>query len=181
MKQAITLAKFLTRYYGIQHPNILNLSHNDVKILFEQVERSSFEYAEQNPDMVAKGEIVFVEDKYNVIPYKAPQINMDYEFVDMECSKTGKKKPEVITEEDLKTLSKDELLKKLKEYRAYCHYYKLVVKEVKLRGMKERKLKDDKYKRESEVKCFEPQLCPSISPSSEALVSEGYVLGRTRN
>ena len=146
----ISLAKFLTHYYGYHHPNILNLRHKDVKILFPEITRCSFQYAEEHPEEVAQGSIIYVSDAYsNLAPYLAPVLKNDFECEDFEVEKKKTEKLEKITEEDLKDLTRWELIETLRQYKDYCSCYRKIQQEMKFRGMKaKRKVKvklNDEY------------------------------------
>ena len=79
----ITLAKFLSRYLGVQGKDVTNLTHNDVKELFPNLKRASFSYIEQNPKVLISGEVLLVRDNEKTIPYVTPS----YEFG--ECIRTA--------------------------------------------------------------------------------------------
>ncbi len=64
---------FIERYYGISHENIANMTHDTIKIFFPQLQRTSFEYIQKNPELVSTGQIILVEDaKHYQVPYLAP-------------------------------------------------------------------------------------------------------------
>lgn len=64
---------FLKRYYGITHDNIENMTHDVMKSFFPQLQRTSFEYVQKNPELISTGQIIMVEDaKHYQIPYFTP-------------------------------------------------------------------------------------------------------------
>ena len=81
--EKIALSKFIARSYNIQGSDLKKMTHEMVKSLFPDLKRTSFEYLEKNPSLMAQGEIVLVEDaRGKVIPYFAPEI--DYTIEDVE-------------------------------------------------------------------------------------------------
>lgn len=66
---------FLKRYYGISHKDISGMTHDTLKVLFPQLERTSFEYVMKNPELVSTGHIILVEDvKHYQVPYVIPEL-----------------------------------------------------------------------------------------------------------
>lgn len=69
-ENAISLVDFLERYCGINNINNKRITHQNVKSLFPQIKRSSFEEVIKNPELVYTGKVVFVKDFNNeCIPY----------------------------------------------------------------------------------------------------------------
>ena len=67
-----TLKLFLIAYCGIQDSKLLSnkLTHKDIKHLFPNLKRVSFDYVLDNIDDVYIGNIILVEDSFdNVVPY----------------------------------------------------------------------------------------------------------------
>ncbi len=70
----IGASSFLKRYYGISHEDIDNMTHENMKSFFPQLQRTSFEYVQKNPELVTIGKIIMVEDvRHYQIPYLAPE------------------------------------------------------------------------------------------------------------
>lgn len=70
----IGASSFLKRYYGISHEDIANMTHENMKSFFPQLQRASFEYVQKNPELVTTGKIIMVEDvRHYQIPYFAPE------------------------------------------------------------------------------------------------------------
>jgi len=124
MDMSIDLISFLRNYYGISNSSLKSncLTHNDVKILFPFVERTSFDYVRKNYDYGFKGIIIMVYDsRGNIIPYLNPfieNIEYDNDKVDNYFDNSV-----VFELDNLDTLSKEELLKirkVLRKNRAFC-------------------------------------------------------------
>lgn len=71
----ITLAKFISRYLGVNGKNLKNLSHEDVKHLFPNLKRSTFAFIESHPSEVDSGNVILVTDGKKVIPYYLPLLD----------------------------------------------------------------------------------------------------------
>ena len=57
------------------------MTHEDVKMLLPHLKRISIEYVDKNPDLIARGEALWVTDKKrHTIPYVVP--NLTFEEVD---------------------------------------------------------------------------------------------------
>ena len=73
--ESITLNAFMVRYLGIRDNNILSnkISHEDIKVLFPNLVRTSFSYIADNPDLVYTGDVLLVEDSFGrTVPYFDP-------------------------------------------------------------------------------------------------------------
>ena len=69
-ENALSLEEFLEKYCGINNLGNKRLIHQNVKSLFPQIKRTSFEEVIKNPELVYTGKVVFVKDFNNVcIPY----------------------------------------------------------------------------------------------------------------
>lgn len=93
----ISLSKFLSRYGNLKGDVLNKITHDDVKILFPQFKRTTFEFIRNNQELLHKGEAFLVDDGNRVIPYKVPIL-----------SRTQEKYIEVIREED-KPIIKEEI------------------------------------------------------------------------
>ena len=73
----IDIQNFMKKYYGISHQNISRMTHDVVSAFFPELRRTSFIYAEKNPELVSRGGIVLVRDaNNNVAPYMAPEVTL---------------------------------------------------------------------------------------------------------
>ncbi len=69
-------SSFLKRYYGISHKDIEHMTHEAIKTFFPQLQRTSFEYVQKNPELVSTGQIILVEDaKHYKVPYFTPSVS----------------------------------------------------------------------------------------------------------
>ena len=94
--ETITLPKFLSRTLGLEGKNLKRITHLDVKELFPNLKRSSFEYVNKYPEDLANGKIMMVSDGKSVIPYYVPEITRGLvtQEVNMEFTPTKKKEYE---------------------------------------------------------------------------------------
>ena len=132
--ECIDLLTFLRNYYGIVNQNlkINRLSHMDMRILFPNVKRGSFEYLDNNQELVYNGDIILVYDCYGfVLPYINPRLDIiSYEDAYDEYADHEKID---ISDVDLEMLSKNELLtlrRKLKNNHQFSDE-KMVVKAIR--------------------------------------------------
>lgn len=93
MKKGMNLSKFLTRFCNITGKDLSQLHHEDVYWLFPNLKRATFKKIEENPELVATGQIIIVDDGKTLVPYYAPKILYDQlseptEFV-LKDKKTG--------------------------------------------------------------------------------------------
>ena len=114
----IDLISFLRNYYGINNSSLKSncLTHNDVKVLFPFIKRTSFDEVRRNYECSHRGVIIMVYDaRGSVIPYLNPfikNIEYDYDEVDNYCDDS-----EIFELDDIDILSKEELLKIRKSLR----------------------------------------------------------------
>ena len=73
----ITLSKFLSRYANLTGEDLVNMTHEEVRVLLPHFKRTTFEYIEKNEDELANGNILLVSDGKKVIPYFAPELTQD--------------------------------------------------------------------------------------------------------
>lgn len=74
-QESISVEAFLARYLGVRDNSILarDISHADIKALFPNLTRSSFDYVIDNPEIVSEGEVLLVTDCYGrTVPYYNP-------------------------------------------------------------------------------------------------------------
>ncbi len=70
--EAITMQQFLNKVLGVQDENLLRaqLTHSDLRTLFPDLKRTSFDHILDDPRMVYSGDIVLVIDNsHKLIPY----------------------------------------------------------------------------------------------------------------
>ena len=144
--RSIDLVSFLCNYYGIVSKNlkINKLTHNDMKVLFPDIKRSSFDNLEHNSSLIYKGEIILVHDCNGyILPYINPHIKVDECFEDI----SNYEEQEIIdiSELDLDKLSKEELLKLRKKLKKNHQYHDEHNVTNKIRNKKNPKVKQ--YKR----------------------------------
>ena len=72
--QIITLSKFLSRYLMMSGDGLKKLSHKDIKVLFPNIKRCSFEDAKI---LYLEGKAVYVTDGKNIVPYIVPKQELE--------------------------------------------------------------------------------------------------------
>ncbi len=77
----ISLAKFLARFGYLKGEVLSSITHEEVKILFPQFKRTTFEYARINKELVSTGKILMVDDGQKIIPYFLPIIEDENSFL----------------------------------------------------------------------------------------------------
>lgn len=82
--ETITLSKFLSRTLGLGGSDLKKITHLDVKVLFPQLKRSTFEYVNNHPEAITCGKILMVSDGKTVIPYYVPTIEKEFDFHEIE-------------------------------------------------------------------------------------------------
>ncbi len=93
-QNAISLAKFISRYLGVNGSGLNTLSHEDAKHLFPSLKRSTFAFVENHPLELYSGNVILVTDGKKTIPYYVPPIDkiVNNEIVvDVEHKKRKKK------------------------------------------------------------------------------------------
>lgn len=133
---SISLRKFLMFYYGICDSNILshNLTHKDIKVLFPDLKRVSFDYVLDNIKEIYTGSIIMVKDSIgNAVPYINPKLDICIEEdIDIETIEETKNDSfeEIVNLENLNLYELVELAKKYKidnrinDYRKVCRIIK---------------------------------------------------------
>ena len=130
----ISLRKFLVFYCGVCDRNILshNLTHKDIKVLFPDLKRVSFEYVIDNIKEIYIGSIIMVKDSIgNAVPYINPKLDIcieaDIDIIEDDKDNTFE---EIIDLENLSLYELAELAKRYKtdnrinEYRKVCRIIK---------------------------------------------------------
>jgi len=69
---SISLAKFLSRYKSLYGKDLKKLTHDDVKVLFPDLKRCSFDTLKEDPCLLYIGEVSLVSDGHKTIPYYNP-------------------------------------------------------------------------------------------------------------
>ena len=164
---AISIFKFLSRYYGISLNAATVCTHLDVKQNFEFIETCSITFAKNNEELVDKGKIVYVKDTNGVVrPYFCPSKSVCKECVYVEVIEKADIDDKTILEklESIPTYKVCELLGRYKKNRTF---YRIIKKELIDRGIYENKIhkiskeidglkesmENDKYKRRRKIKC----------------------------
>ena len=73
-QNTISLAKFISKYLGVEGSGIKKLSHEDAKHLFPNLKRSSFSFVEKHPFELESGNVILVTDGKKIIPYFTPNL-----------------------------------------------------------------------------------------------------------
>ncbi len=94
-RNVITLAKFLSRYLGVNGEFTKYLTHDDIKYMFPSIKRSSFSYIDEHKGAVECGFILLVNDGRKTIPYYAPVVNQEQSVVIEEEKKEDNKKKNI--------------------------------------------------------------------------------------
>ena len=74
LENNISISKFLSRYLGFEGKCMSKVTHEEIKILFPYLKRSSFDEIKKNPRLIYSGEVVLVNDTRNTIPYYVPKV-----------------------------------------------------------------------------------------------------------
>ena len=150
---ATTLKLFLIAYCGIQDGNLLSnkLSHKDIKQLFPNLKRVSFDYVLDNIDDIYTGNIILVQDSFEkVVPYKNPHIqiyeDINIEYVEEDIENSNDTFDTVLELENLNSYELSQLAKKYKESNRITEYRKVcrMIKKRKNNGVEEYHKKKEK-------------------------------------
>ena len=162
----ISIHKFLLRFYGISISLNELVSHKDIKHRFKFLKRCSFEYADNNPEIMNSGKIIYVMDSYGeYIPYIAPEMIMGIENCVTDIYIEKEEDEELIIDEILE-LPTYLLRECLAKYKFKPSFYRVIKKELTNRGVYENKKHriekeireleesdfDDKYQRRRKIK-----------------------------
>lgn len=83
MSYEISLSKFLSRYAFLEGEDLKKITHDEVKKLFPEFKRSSFEEILDNPELLKSGKVVIVYDGKKKVPYYIPRVEKNTEeFMD---------------------------------------------------------------------------------------------------
>ena len=76
---SISLSKFLSRYAKVYGVNLKKITHDEVKVLFPELKRATFQELKANKELVISGKVLLVNDGRKTIPYYAPELTDDLE------------------------------------------------------------------------------------------------------
>lgn len=139
----ISIVSFMYDYYGITLDAGYKYSHKMVKKAFNELRRCSFRYADENPELVGSGKIVYVKDDYEkTLPYVCPCqtliSNKVYEECGFTCFEMANKNEDILEELlDMPTYMLGELLSK---YKSKPSFYKMIKAELVSRGVYDDKI-----------------------------------------
>ena len=131
----ISLAKFIARYELIGGACLTKITHEDVKMLFPELKRCSFESIDKDPSLVYLGKVALVNDGRKTIPYYIPlDKDLDKDVVEIDEFCESEKPKKVSRSYDYASMSIYELKCLLKEKFAPCKQRILIKKELESRG-----------------------------------------------
>lgn len=164
---AISIFKFLSRYYGVSLNAAAKCTHLEAKQNFSFIESCSIEFAKSNKELVDKGKIVYVKDTSGVVrPYFSPS-----KIVTCECDYFELDEESFVDDRDilmeLEAIPTYKLCELLGRYKNNRSFYRIIRKELMARGVYENKIhkinkeidglkesgENDKYKRRRKIKC----------------------------
>lgn len=88
--KVISLSKFLSRYLYVTGEDLTKMTHKEIFTLFDFLERSSFDYIDENIDCIYEGEVALVSDGKTVLPYYVPELEyQDKEFFQIHVQRNG--------------------------------------------------------------------------------------------
>lgn len=164
----ISIYKFLSTYYGITLDVGVECSHKQLKREFSFLQGCSFKFANNNPEMIGDGRIIYVRDSLgSTLPYITPKIikvsDKECQYVDIQIDDDNIDFNEI---SELPTYILKELLAK---YKHKPSIYRIIKNELINRGVYQNKIYkiekeiesisyeeseiNDKYKRRRKVKC----------------------------
>lgn len=164
---AISIFKFLSRYYGVSLNAATECTHLDVKQNFDFIETCSIAFAKDNEELVDKGKIVYVKDTNGVVrPYFSPSKSVSKECIYVEINEQVEDDDKTILEE-LSTIPTYKVCELLGRYKKNRTFYRIIKKELIDRGIYDNKIhkinkeidglkesmENDKYKRRRKTKC----------------------------
>lgn len=143
----MSLQKFLFIYYGVSYSTTINMRHEDVLEVLNFVVRTSFDYADKNPDLISTGKIVYVYDKSGrAFPYLIPEVIYECEPDDQELDESLFEKKRIEQKQiNLDELSLYELKQLLIANRNRYGIRRKILKEIKGRNGQKRIIKRKEY------------------------------------
>ncbi len=117
----ITIISFLSKYLGVRDQRVLSsrITHKDIKAIFPNLKRVSFDYVVDNPTLIGDSTILLVSDSIGrVVPYMNPQLGYEETeyFGEFVCDESTKVTIPNIDEIDLESLNNYELQQLLHVY-----------------------------------------------------------------
>lgn len=79
-RKSVSMENFLVRFLGVKDVNLLQsgLTHKDLKSIFPNLKRTGFNTILDDPELVARGEVVLVTDSVNnIVPYSTSNLSID--------------------------------------------------------------------------------------------------------
>ena len=145
--KVISLSKFLSRYLYITGEDLTKMTHKEIFALFDFLERSSFDYIEENIDCIYEGEVALVSDGKTVIPYFIPELDyQEKEYFQIHVQRDGTIKIDDSIY-DYTSLSEYELRQLLRKRFSSARNQYFARKELTNRGIEITK----KYKRNNKI------------------------------
>ncbi len=139
----IDIISFLRNYLGISVDSLKQnkLTHKDLLVLFPNIKltRIPYDIAYKNPDLVYSGEYLIVYDcKHELIVYRNPMLD---NVLDDVATDNYEQRTYIDLPTDLRSLSKDELLKLRKKVRDNREFIKAdnITKEIRRKKRREPK------------------------------------------
>ena len=106
----ISLTKFLARYLFLTGEDLKRLTHDDVKILFPNLKRCTFERIKEDPKLLESREVLLVSDSHKIIPYYVPKTKeYDYDYASVNASGVIDDRTVIQKEYDFFTMTNYEL------------------------------------------------------------------------
>ena len=131
----ISIVRFMSEYYGIALDAGYRYSHRKIKKTFKELKGCSFEYADDNPELVSSGKIVYVRDGYDrVFPYVCP----NEKFISVkQCEFTSKEElaPEIDILSEISEMPTYMVRELLSKYKDKPSFYKIIKLELIERGV----------------------------------------------
>ena len=129
IKYSITFKKFLNVYFGISDESLkdVEMTHQDIKRLFPELERINFEKVYSNMDILYTGEVIIIRDCNNdFAPYLRPEFKVLSDSSDIVFSKESKVSEPDVDINSLKLYELKRLCKQLKRVKKYKEYRKVI-------------------------------------------------------
>lgn len=145
----ISLSKFLARFGSLQGEALSQITHDEVKILFPQFKRTTFEYAKENKELVSTGKILMVDDGKKIIPSILPILNEKNDFLLDVLREEDEIKEVDYGEYDYTSMSIYELKQLLDRKFNSTNNSRNAKRELESRGIIKKKYKREKIKRQS--------------------------------
>ena len=145
---SIRLSKFLARFGSLQGEALSHITHDEVKVLFPQFVRTTFEYARNNKELVSTGKILMVDDGRKIIPYILPELDYENSFLLDVLRQEDDVKEIDYGEYDYTSMSIYELKKLLDRKFNSTNNSRHAKRELESRGLIKKKYKREKIKKQ---------------------------------